>query len=197
MKMRVPLLYQLDLLLRRRPETEYERAILLQRLYNQRFVLSIGAAAVLMGLTAAVSVKRSMDEALHCLALNVYFEARGETREGQVAVAQVVMNRAADPRFPGHVCSVIRQGGRDSEDCQFSWWCDRLSDKPTHAADWERAKAVARAVYWGEEADPTDGALWYHATRVRAYWRGQYRKSRTIGNHVFYRDKPRRVGGGA
>ena len=52
------------------------------------------------------------------------------------------------------------------------------------------AKNIARDVYWGFADDPTDGALWYHAARVRAYWRGQYEKGPTIGNHIFYRDKP-------
>ena len=195
--MRIPVLYHLALLLRRRPETEYERVMLLHGLYSRRVMLSMGAAVALLGLTAAVSVKRSMDEELQCLALNVYFEARGESYEGQVAVAHVVMNRKADPRFPGHACAVVRDGGRDSEDCQFSWWCDRLSDRPTHMADWEAAKNVARSVYWGGVEDPTGGALWYHATHVRAYWRGQYQKSRKIGNHIFYRDKPERAQPGA
>ncbi len=64
-------------------------------------------------------------------------------------------------------------------------------------AEWEIAKDVARSVYRGEIADPTGGALWYHATHVRAYWRGQFQKSRKIGNHIFYRDKPDRIGPGA
>ncbi|UCH74313.1 MAG: cell wall hydrolase [Rhodospirillales bacterium] len=195
--MRIPVLYQLALLLRRSPETEFERIMLLQRIYERRLLISIGAVAALMGAAAAVSVKRTMEEELQCLALNVYFEARGEPYEGQVAVAHVVMNRAEDRRFPGYVCGVVQQGGKDSHDCQFSWWCDRLDDEPTHMADWELAKQVAHRVYWGDVADPTEGALWYHATHVRAYWRGQYQKSRTIGNHVFYRDKPRRGDAGA
>ena len=195
--MRIPILPSLILLLRRSPETEYERVMLLHRLYRRRVLLSVGAAAALMGLAAAASVKRSMDEELECLALNVYFEARGESNEGQVAVAHVVMNRAADSRFPGHLCAVIRDGGKSSENCQFSWWCDRLSDQPAHMTDWEAAKDVARAVYWGDVADPTGGALWYHATHVKAYWRGQFQKSRKIGNHIFYRDKPERAESGA
>ncbi len=195
--MRIPILYHLVLLLRRSPETEFERVMLLHRLYSRRVLLSAAAAAVLAGAAAAVSVKRTKAEELQCLALNVYFEARGESYEGQAAVAHVVMNRAADPRFPRYICAVIQEGGKESHDCQFSWWCDRLSDEPTHMAEWEIAKDVARAVYEGEIADPTGGALWYHATHVRAYWRGQFQKSRKIGNHIFYRDKPERIDPGA
>jgi len=195
--MRIPVLYHIAVLLRRSPEYEFERVMLLRRLYDRRFLLSLGAAAALIGMTVAVSVKRTMDEELRCLALNVYFEARGETREGQVAVAQVVMNRTADRRFPTYVCDVVQEGGKESHNCQFSWWCDRFSDRPTHMADWELAKEIARTVYRGDVADPTEGALWYHATHVRAYWRGQYQKSRRIGNHIFYRDKPPRAGSGA
>lgn len=195
--MRIPGLYHLAVLLRRSPESEFERIMLLRRLHDRRFVLSLGAAAAVVGMTTAVSVRLNTDEELRCLALNVYFEARGESREGQEAVAHVVMNRAADPRFPSFVCAVVQEGGKDSHDCQFSWWCDRFSDRPTHMADWQLAKDIARSVYRGDVADPTEGALWYHATHVRAYWRGHYQKSRRIGNHIFYRDKPRRLGSGA
>jgi len=195
--MRIPVLYQLALLVRRSPENEFERVMLLQGLYDRRFVLSLGVAAVFVGAIVALSLKRTMDEEMQCLALNVYFEARGESREGQAAVAHVVMNRAADKRFPSFVCAVVQEGGKDSHNCQFSWWCDRYSDRPTHLADWELAKDIARGVYRGDIADPTGGALWYHATHVRAYWRGQYERSRRIGNHIFYRDKPGRVGPGA
>jgi len=193
--MRIPVLHQLALLLRRSPENEFERVMLLQGLYDRRFVLTLGAAAVFIGATVALSAKRTADEELTCLALNVYFEARGESREGQAAVAHVVMNRAADPRFPSFVCAVVQEGGKHSRKCQFSWWCDRYSDRPTHLADWQLAKDIARSVYYGDSVDPTGGALWYHATRVRAYWRGHYERSRRIGNHVFYRDKPRGRGG--
>lgn len=187
--MRMPGLYYLILLLRRSPETEYERVMLLHGLYSRRHMIALGAIFLLAATSAAIAASRHVDSELECLALNVYFEARGEQREGRVAVAHVVMNRVADGRFPGGVCAVVHQGGKDSEDCQFSWWCDRLDDRPKHLADWKAARDVARAVYWGGGEDPTGGALWYHATSVRAYWRGQYEKGPEIGNHIFYRDK--------
>lgn len=192
--MRIPGLYQLILLLRRSPETEYERVMLLHRLRGRRHVIAMGAVVLLTATSAAIAAKRNVDSELECLALNIYFEARGEPHKGQTAVAHVVMNRVADDRFPGGVCAVVQQGGKEAEDCQFSWWCDRLGDRPKHKADWEATRDIARTVYWGWGEDPTGGSLWYHATSVRAYWRGQYEKGPTIGNHIFYRDKPEKAG---
>lgn len=187
--MRIPGLYHLALLLRRSPETAFERAMLVQRLRSRRVVLSMAAAAVLLALAAAAGAKWSIDRELECLALNVYFEARGEPIPGQAAVAHVVMNRSADPRFPGNVCDVVRQGGKETIDCQFSWWCDDLDDQPRHMGDWKLAKDIAWKVYWASVEDPTGGALWYHADYVRAYWRGRYRRGPVIGRHIFYLDK--------
>lgn len=195
--MRIPILPGLILLLRRSPETEFERVMLRRKLWDMRYRFALGAVALVAMGVAAGATKIRVDQSLECLALNVYFEARGEPYEGQVAVAQVVMNRAADSRFPDGVCAVIQQGGKRTRNCQFSWWCDRLSDKPVHMADWTAAQEIARDVYWGLADDPTDGALWYHATRVRAYWRGQYAKGPRIGRHIFYHDKPGRVESGA
>ena len=191
--MRIPGLHHLILLLRRSPETEYERIMLLYRLRSRRGMMSIAAAVLLAGMGAAGTAQWNVNNELECLALTVYFEARGEPREGQFAVAHVVMNRVADDRFPGRVCAVVRDGGTDREDCQFSWWCDRRSDRPQDARGWAAARDIARVVYWGEREDPTGGALWYHATSVKAYWRGQFEKGPTIGNHIFYRDRPARA----
>jgi len=189
--MRLPILPGLILLLRRSPETEFERVMLRRKLWGMRYRFALGAAVFVAVSVAAGATKIRIDQSLECLALNVYFEARGEPYTGQVAVAQVEMNRAADPRFPFGVCAVVRQGGKKTRNCQFSWWCDRLSDKPVHMADWDAAREIARDVYWGLADDPTDGALWYQAARVRAYWRGQYARGPRIGRHIFYHDKPK------
>ncbi len=125
-----------------------------------------------------------------CLALNIYHEARGESANGRLAVAHVVMNRVADRRFPDTVCAVIRQGGeRVRHRCQFSWWCDGRSDHPHHHQSWTLTKSLARDVYWGYVQDPTDGALWYHADYVSPYWRTAFQQGPTIGRHIFYKDK--------
>jgi Cell Wall Hydrolase len=130
---------------------------------------------------------------LSCLALNIYFEARGESDQGKVAVGNVVMNRVLSKRFPGTVCEVVQQGGEVRRNrCQFSWWCDGLSDKPRSKQDWQRSSEIALAVYWGQTTDPTDGALWYHADYVSPAWRNDFVQVETIGRHIFYKEKPDR-----
>jgi len=133
---------------------------------------------------AGIDVTREVE----CLALTIYFEARGEPSMGQLAVAHVVMNRVANPLFPARVCDVVQQGGDKLElGCQFTWWCDEISDRPTDARAWERSLALARHVFWGYSLDPTAGALWYHADYVDPYWRQNLAEGPRIGRHIFYR----------
>lgn len=187
--MRIPILSHLILLLSRSPHTAFERAMLMQRLRARRVVISAALASLAIVAMAGATAHWFQQKELECLALNVYFEARGEPVEGQEAVAHVVMNRAADPRFPSNICEVVQQGGKERIDCQFSWWCDHLDDRPTHMADWRLAQDIARRVYSGETPDPTGGAMWYHATYVKAYWRGGFKKGPVIGRHIFYLEK--------
>lgn len=124
---------------------------------------------------------------LECLALTIYFEARGEPKIGQIAVGHVVMNRVAAPLFPAAVCDVVRQGGKEiGRGCQFTWWCDEFSDAPTNARAWERSRALARRIFWDYSEDPTAGALWYHADYVTPYWRRSFAQGPKIGRHIFY-----------
>jgi hypothetical protein len=123
-----------------------------------------------------------------CLALNVYFESRSEPDLGKRAVAHVVMNRVASKKYPDTICEVVRQGGEVRRNrCQFSWWCDGESDEPGNRGEWERASTIALQVYWGRSADPTGGALWYHADYVRPVWRKKLLRGPKIGRHIFYR----------
>ena len=149
-------------------------------------VLSLAVLAVLWpGPVPRIDLSQSLD----CLALNIYHEARGESLDGQVAVAQVVMNRVGDDEFPGQVCEVVRQGGEQQlRRCQFSWWCDGRSDKPRDARSWRKVQAVAHQVYWGFSPDPTAGALWYHADSVSPSWGHVFNRGPQIGQHVFYKD---------
>ena len=131
---------------------------------------------------------------IECLALNIYFEARGEPEAGQLAVGHVVMNRVASARFPSTVCGVIQQGGELRRyRCQFSWWCDGRSDKPRNKRLWEKSAELALNVYWGRSEDPTDGALWYHADYVKPYWRNDFLRGPKIGRHIFYSPAPRKT----
>lgn len=141
---------------------------------------------------AAVKAARAptlakVEDELFCLAQNIYFEARSEPTAGRRAVAHVVMNRVASSRFPSTVCEVVRQGGESRRyKCQFSWWCDGLSDDVKNAKAWKDAERLASFVYWGLSQDMTEGALWYHADYVKPRWRTAFKKGPTIGRHIFY-----------
>jgi hypothetical protein len=131
-----------------------------------------------------------------CLANAVYFEARSEPVRGQVAVAQVVLNRAFSSFYPEDVCGVVYQNANRHLSCQFTFACDGIPDVVTELDEWERAKRIAR--------EALDGKLWlrevgksthYHASYVYPYWVRSMRKLTRIGLHTFYR--PRAWGDGS
>lgn len=116
-----------------------------------------------------------------CLSLAIYHEARGENSRGQAAVAWVVLNRLGDARYPKTICGVVQQGTRSK--CQFSWYCDGLSDVPRDNASYERARTIATQVLVGEYPNPVGRSLFFdgfvHGTSKRP---GQMQ----IGKHRFY-----------
>ena len=137
-------------------------------------------------------------EALVCLALNVYHEARDQPFSGQVAVAQVVMNRVKDNRYPDNVCDVVTQGPtrpswRDGTPvpvrhmCQFSWYCDGKKDVPEDSKTWEESIRLAQMVLDEGMYDFTHGASHYHNDTVHPYWADHLYKTLTIDNHIFYK----------
>jgi spore germination cell wall hydrolase CwlJ-like protein len=139
---------------------------------------------------SAAEVDADIDQEIHCLALNIYFEARGEPEQGQRAVGHVVMNRVADRHYPDTVCKVVKQGGESRlNQCQFSWWCDGRSDRPINQKAWRNALQLADAIFDGDSEDPTDGALWYHADYVSPYWSNAFTLVKKIGQHNFYLHK--------
>ena len=124
-----------------------------------------------------------LETAFICLALNTYHEAKNQSLVGQIATAQVVMNRVADDRYPNTICEVVKQGPtRPSwEDpakeypikhrCQFSWYCDGKPDVPKNEKAWRKAQDVAFLVLYNKiNLDVTEGATHYHATYVRPAW---------------------------
>jgi spore germination cell wall hydrolase CwlJ-like protein len=144
-----------------------------------------------LGLTGAARAK-----AEKCLAEAVYFEARGETVRGQIAVAQVVLNRAFSGFYPRTVCGVVYQNAHRYLACQFTFACDGVRDAITEPAAWHRARSIA--------AGSLDGKLWlrdvgrathYHAYWVRPHWVREMAKLQKLGVHTFYR--PRAWGNGA
>jgi N-acetylmuramoyl-L-alanine amidase len=123
-----------------------------------------------------------IDLVLMCLAQNVYWEARDQSIAGQVAVAQVTMNRVASPDYPNDVCSVVHQHK------QFSWYWDGKSDVPREAASWNRAQMVAMGVLagsgHGELTNPN--ITHYHAVYSKPYWAPTMKLVAQIGDHIFY-----------
>ena len=153
----------------------------------------LGAGAVAIALLAAplasLAAPRNVNdsEEIACLALTIYYEARGETERGKLAVGHVVMNRTRSVLFPGSVCDVVRQGGEQHHRCQFTWWCDGLSDRPTDQAALRESLWLAQEIYRGCTDDPTGGALWYHSTAVKPSWSKAFGPAKRIDRHVFYR----------
>tara|TARA_R100000406_G_scaffold36761_1_gene24318 strand:+ start:203 stop:622 length:420 start_codon:yes stop_codon:yes gene_type:complete len=134
-------------------------------------------------------------EAIMCLALNIYHEARDQPFIGQVAVAQVVMNRVYDDRYPNHPCEVVFQGPTYSwkpdfpvrHRCQFSWYCDGKSDKVYDEDAYRQALTIAHGVYYDDLDDFVEGATHYHATYVLPEWAESKTPVVQIGQHMFYR----------
>ena len=122
----------------------------------------------------------------------IYFEARSEDLAGQVAVAEVVMNRVRSSRYPETICSVVFQGESRRHRCQFSFACDGKKDIPAEPNAWNRSHDVALSVMRGETIEITEMATHYHADYVRPFWAAKLERTRQIGRHIFYRD-PRQV----
>jgi spore germination cell wall hydrolase CwlJ-like protein len=123
-----------------------------------------------------------------CLAEALYFEARGETIQGQFAVAEVIMNRVKSGRFPDDICSVINQGTGKKYQCQFTYTCDGIPERIRERQAWDRVGKVARAILDGRAPmNLTNGATHYHTTAVRPRWSRTYTQTASYGVHVFYR----------
>jgi spore germination cell wall hydrolase CwlJ-like protein len=127
------------------------------------------------------------DSQQKCLAEAIYFESRSEPRKGQIAVAQVVLNRVKNPAYPDTICKVVYQNKDKYNECQFSFACDGRRDVIFDKFAWRVAQQVAGEV--------TSGAAWidevgtsthYHAVYVRPNWASVFTKKAKIGKHVFY-----------
>lgn len=132
----------------------------------------------------------AFDTEEQCLAANLYFEARGESTAGVIAVGQVTINRMNSVRFPNSICEVIHEGktidGKPIKNrCQFSWYCDGVPDAITDVNSYERVEKIAKYLLTSDMPDITDGALFFHNTSINPEWK-RTRIAR-IGKHVFYR----------
>lgn len=147
----------------------------------------VATFGVLLHSTHAAKVDR---QNLACLALNVYYEARGEPRTGQYAVAEVTMNRVASSRYPGTVCRVVYQKNwdriRKRYVSAFSWTEFNTLPEP-RGLQWASAREVAEEVYYRRKEPTLADALYYHANYIRPRWSREKTRVAQIGNHIFYR----------
>ena len=149
-------------------------------------VLVVLATAILIANAAAAKDEK------HCLAEAMYFEARNQGWRGMLAVGVVVQNRVRDPRYPNTVCAVVRQGRYRGgqpvrHQCQFSYYCDGLPERPAEPKFWRRATDLAslllstKLVFTGIE-----DATHYHTTSVKPRWATALEPRDQIGDHLFY-----------
>jgi spore germination cell wall hydrolase CwlJ-like protein len=130
----------------------------------------------------------ALAKAEKCLANAVYFEARGESVRGQIAVAQVVMNRVFSPFYPNDVCGVVYQNAHRHLACQFTFACDGIPDVVTEPDAWARAQRIAHDMLGGKLWMPEVAkATHYHAYWVRPDWVNEMKKISKLGVHAFYR----------
>ncbi len=131
--------------------------------------------------------KESLKQAAWCLTQAIYFEARSEPIEGWEAVADVVINRVRDRRYPATVCGVVFQGRFQRHKCQFSFACDGRPDRARPNGLWRKAMRVAVAKLTDSKALPkTAHATHYHADYVDPYWNKKMVRLAKIGRHIFY-----------
>jgi spore germination cell wall hydrolase CwlJ-like protein len=139
-------------------------------------------------------------ETEHCMALNIYHEARSENMAGKFAVADVVLNRVNDRRYPDTVCGVIYQAelsewwlerGREvpvKGRCQFSWYCDGIKDDPMETDAWAESLIIAYQILNNDlYRGLTEGSTHYHANYVKPPWAPSFHFVGHIGSHIFYR----------
>ena len=150
---------------------------------------------------AKVSDMRQTEELLEydqqhqCMALNIYHEARSDSKLGQTAVGFVTLNRGMSNSYPNTVCDVVYQSNLNSKghpirnQCQFSWYCDGKDDTPKDENIWGEVQATAHEVLtnYGIVEDFTENAIMYHASYVNPYWASSYEKTVRIDNHIFYK----------
>jgi spore germination cell wall hydrolase CwlJ-like protein len=142
--------------------------------------LPVRKAVSLMALVNSMNVEAPLDEETRCLATAIFYEARSESLEGQLAVARVVINRSKSPRFTGSLCGVVRQPG------QFGFVRRGVIPEPnTSRPAWKTSVAVAHVALENAWASEAEGALYFHARRVSPGWSRQ--RVARIDNHVFYR----------
>lgn len=148
---------------------------------NTPFADAAGGSA--LRLDHALDAARDLD----CLTQAVYYEARGEGRDGMKAVAQVVLNRVRHPAFPKTVCGVVFQGAARSSGCQFSFTCSGVMRGRVNRAAWNRSRDIAAKALSGQVFSGVGSATHFHTTGVAPGWRNSLVQVSQVGQHLFYR----------
>ncbi|NRA86769.1 MAG: cell wall hydrolase [Rhizobiales bacterium] len=131
---------------------------------------------------------------LTCLTTALYHEVRGESRSGQLAVAEVILSRKRSRSYPNSYCGVIYQNATKRNACQFSFACDGKSDLPRDLKTWKKLKKLAADFLAGKARLPSvKGATHYHADYVSPKWRWAMNRVARIGTHIFYKDPKVRI----
>lgn len=127
-----------------------------------------------------------METALMCMALNIFFEARSEPIQGQIAVAEVTLNRVASDDYPNTICEVVLQENKNG--CSFSWWCDGKSDYPKEHNSFQTSKSLAKLMIDNGQYISVVGkdATHYHTDDIKPYWSDDMVKVEQVGKHIFY-----------
>lgn len=148
----------------------------------------LACAAILFPTFSHAETSSEKRTELSCLATAMYFEARGEPEEGQLAVGQVILNRASSGVYPTTVCGVVYQNASRRNACQFSFACDGRPDKIDNRGVYEEIEQRARKLLSNDEIP--DGQIWlsthYHATSVSPYWSKKLHQTGQVGDHIFY-----------
>ncbi|GAB4532829.1 MAG: hypothetical protein Kow00133_21000 [Amphiplicatus sp.] len=134
-----------------------------------------------------LEVARIDAEERRCLAQAIYYEARSESRVGQLAVADVVLNRVASPLYPNSICGVVFQGSERRTGCQFTFTCDGSLRARLNERKWAEAQDLAGAIMAGLRVPVSRNATHYHADYVSPPWAERLTPTAAIGTHRFYR----------
>lgn len=130
-----------------------------------------------------------------CLAEALYFEARGESVRGMFGVAEVILNRVDDRRYPDSVCGVVNQGTGERYRCQFTYTCDGRPEVIHEPKAYRLVGKVAKLMIDGAPRTLTKGATHYHTKAVNPNWARVFPKTTAIGYHLFYREPSRSAQG--
>lgn len=157
-----------------------------------RLADAVAQAGIALGTLATFDLSRidlsviDQDER-RCLTQAIYYEARNQSLTGQMAVADVVLNRVENRRYPSSICGVVYQGSKRRTGCQFSFTCDGSMKGRVERRAMVEAQTVATAVLGGFRIALTDGATNYHANYVKPYWAPTLAQTVQVGDHLFYR----------